>query len=496
MKSDRSTEDERDQTESKHSISSDIIVMIVSGMITSLISLVTMFLTQLPSDQPTSGRPYSSADSSAWVRRSIPGRGAEIRGMYPIRTPDYSEPSQQINLGWGRVRHTTFDSLVVDVPAFFSVYIFPYSDSLAAIYTRSIVDERDDTYSETDSVRIGSVMRVELAGSDFDIMPTGSTLDQPLTQIEPTVWAWMIEPQELGDRELILTLSVVADVDGIRLPRVLRVLRQPIRVVGVVPIKSPPSSFRLDETSQAFSDQRWDTITSVEAGSIARHFDGKKRSLDPLHDTAFAIQDGIPETPNFGRDDPREVAMSSGVVIGVTFLGVLLLFLMVAYYHPPNSPYAYSILKLISAICGGFAGGFLTGEAVVKISNDAAAGGLQYALSGTAGFGLFLVIWMFFPPPPAVEPAPAQVGEDGFNYTPPEGCTFEQAAKLIAKSRKAVVRLQGFTEVEYRAVLDSQEIHANDAAHALKLLRDLAPRGQVRNYEVKYSDSVYTMTVR
>lgn len=467
-----------------------------------IIAAIVAFLTVLPSvfEQSRSGNGVIDRvrpDSGYLMINPVPRTRDSARGHvhaaidYYVRGPRGSV--LEVDLGLARVRYTTYDSLFVDEPRFFSVSIIPKSDSSGVFEVPPVLDEKDDQYAETDSVRVGSVMRAELAGWDFEIEPTGDTPDQPVTIAEPTVWAWMVEPKEVGAKEMVLTLSVVMDVDGRRLPKVLRVFRQPIHVVALASA-GPPVEFKTAAAFQASPEQQQDTNPFQDNGTASPSITPPEtgRSSIPIHYNPNSVRDPgevqSVATPNDG-------GMSAGL-IGVIFLGVLLLFLMVAYYHPPNSPYAYSILKLISAICGGFAGGFLTGEAVVKISNDVAAGGLQYALSGTAGFGLFLVIWMFFPPPPQDEPAPAQVGENGFNYMPPEGCTFELAAKLIAKSRKAVVRLQGFTEIECRAVLDSQEIHANDAAHALKLLRDLAPRGQVREYGVSYSDSVYTMTVR
>jgi hypothetical protein len=130
----------------------------------------------------------------------------------------------RVNLGIARVRYSAFDSISVGEPRFFSVSILPYQDSLGSSVPPPVIDldEKEDQYAEADLVRTGSVMRAELAGSDFEIQRTGDTSDQPLTSSEPTVWAWTIEPEEVGVKELVLTLSVVVDVEGQRLPKVLR----------------------------------------------------------------------------------------------------------------------------------------------------------------------------------------------------------------------------------------------------------------------------------
>jgi hypothetical protein len=108
------------------------------------------------------------SDDSLDQGHSTPGvlRPLEDIGFLPMIVGGNN--ADHIDLGWGRVRYIAFDSLVVEVPRFFSLSIFPYLDSLStALNTGSVVDERGDNYAEADSVRIGSVMRAELTGTDM-----------------------------------------------------------------------------------------------------------------------------------------------------------------------------------------------------------------------------------------------------------------------------------------------------------------------------------------
>lgn len=334
--------------------------------------------------------------------------GNSARAWGYVALPFEAYPRRTADLGWGWVRFTAFDSLFIDVPKFYSISIYPYSDSLIISETRSVVDEMGDSYTKADSVRIGSVMRAELTGSHFEIRPSGDTQDQPLTRTGPTVWAWMIEPKKLGEHELVLIISVVQEIEGVRLPQVSRVLRRSVHIVpGLLQEPAYVPRIRAAGAFQPPNQQQVATSSLRKETSADGPIEADMNSTPAQeHDTGSSTvtksnTSGLDDPPS--EDDTDKMRMSSRVVIGIVFLGALVLFLMVAYYVQPNSPYAYAILKLISALCGGFAGGLFTGEAVVEISKKA-NGGLEYGLSGTAGFALFLIIWKFFPPPESAKP--------------------------------------------------------------------------------------------
>jgi hypothetical protein len=80
--------------------------------------------------------------------------------------------------------------------------------------------------------------------------------------------------------------------------------------------------------------------------------------------------------------------------IGLGLLLLLLTFIIVAFFKPVLTADQRSILRFLSALCGGFAGAFITGDALFKMTGKTSTS--EYAISGAAGFALFFVTWMFF----------------------------------------------------------------------------------------------------
>lgn len=170
--------------------------------------------------------------------------------------------------------------------------------------------------------------------------------------------------------------------------------------------------------------------------------------------------------------------------IGTGFAAVLVLFLMIAYFNSSKLEQGqWAILRFLCALCAGAAGGFLTGEAVFKLTGKLEAG--EVAISGTAGVALFFAVWFTFgnliqKPPEAVT---FQVGANW---------TFEQTAKGLGAQDKAAVQLVGFTPEEMTAQIRQQELKAKTIKVALETLGQLAER-PVRSYSVSLVESTYTL---
>jgi hypothetical protein len=83
--------------------------------------------------------------------------------------------------------------------------------------------------------------------------------------------------------------------------------------------------------------------------------------------------------------------------IGVGFTAALVGFLMITYFvKDRSSPTQYNTLRFLTALCGGFAGGFLAGEALFSLQKEMSSGA-KLAISGTAGFALMFTIWFTYP---------------------------------------------------------------------------------------------------
>jgi hypothetical protein len=106
----------------------------------------------------------------------------------------------------------------------------------------------------------------------------------------------------------------------------------------------------------------------------------------PAHSTV-TVEDqksgNVPETRN----------MSLQLWIAVFFLFILVVFLIVAFFTRPVAQ--FTILRFLSSLCGGCAAWFISGDVFLKMSGQMSGG--KYAISGTAGCALFLVVWFFFP---------------------------------------------------------------------------------------------------
>jgi hypothetical protein len=175
--------------------------------------------------------------------------------------------------------------------------------------------------------------------------------------------------------------------------------------------------------------------------------------------------------------------------IGFGFALLLVIFFIVAFFKARElTDDQRSILKFLSALCAAFAGALITGDALFKM--EGTIGQTQkFAITGAAGFALFFTVWFFFP---KVARFP-----EGFNFSVPEGWTFQQAVDAFARQDNAVVNYTGFTPEELSAPLKAWQLPSKNIRKAISQLRSLtASPNQIRNYDVDHQDSTYLLRIR
>ena len=175
--------------------------------------------------------------------------------------------------------------------------------------------------------------------------------------------------------------------------------------------------------------------------------------------------------------------------IGLGFSVLLVAFLIITFFTSKNlTPDQRTILKFLSSLCAAFAGGLITGDALFKMEGNFGAGP-KFVISGAAGAALFFVVWFFFP---KVAGFP-----EGFSISIPRGWTFKNAVDTLVEQDGAVCDFDGLTSEELAAVLTSRELKTKTVSEAIRLLRSITKvPNAVRNYEVKYENSVYYLVVR
>ena len=175
--------------------------------------------------------------------------------------------------------------------------------------------------------------------------------------------------------------------------------------------------------------------------------------------------------------------MSPGLWVGVGFTAALVFFLMVTYFARDKSTETQkNTLRFLTSLCGGFAGGFFAGEALVSYQKEM-SGGATLAISGTAGFAIFFVVWLTYArgisrPPP-----------DGIKLGIPSGWTFQAAARAIVSAARSVVTFDGFSQTQLDTELTEADIDAQTVTEALNQLQYLS--SDVPNYRVDRKSGVY-----
>jgi hypothetical protein len=160
--------------------------------------------------------------------------------------------------------------------------------------------------------------------------------------------------------------------------------------------------------------------------------------------------------------------MSSLLWIAFGFVAGIVIFLMVAYFtRDTSTANQHKILRFLTSLCSGFAGGFFTGDALFKFEQQLSSGA-KMGVSGTAGFALFFFVWLTYGGWSRPEPPPPP---DRFRASIPEGLTFEQAVRVVVQAARGNVVFEGFQEKELKVKLRAVELDGRDAAEALTKLR-------------------------
>jgi hypothetical protein len=181
------------------------------------------------------------------------------------------------------------------------------------------------------------------------------------------------------------------------------------------------------------------------------------------------------------------MTMTPALWIGFSFLILLVVFLIVTFFiKDSSSPTQYNTLHFLTALCAGFAGGFLTGDALFKLDTTM-GNGAKLAISGTAGCALFFTIWFTYPK--RTQPKP----KNAFNLVIPAGWTFKAAVDRIVKAAQGVYELKGFTDAQLSLVLEAGEIKTPSAVDAIKRLRFL--NRDIPEYNVTVSEDIYKIEI-
>ncbi|CAH1044901.1 hypothetical protein [Halomonas sp. TD01] len=175
--------------------------------------------------------------------------------------------------------------------------------------------------------------------------------------------------------------------------------------------------------------------------------------------------------------------MSLQLWIGFGFTVSLVVFLIITFFvKDTSSPAQYNTLRFLTALCGGFAGGFLAGEALFSLQKEYLSGA-KLGVSGTAGFAIFFAVWFTYPK------RHREQLEDNLRLSIPEGWTFEQAALAIGKATRRELNLRGIKPEHRSTKLHAIEINASDAGKALEQLRYSS--NALPDYRVELDGGVY-----
>lgn len=155
--------------------------------------------------------------------------------------------------------------------------------------------------------------------------------------------------------------------------------------------------------------------------------------------------------------------MNTILWIGFGFVVLLICFQVVVFFVDLKQPHQWQILRFLSALCAGFAGGLLTGTALFSLTGKFGAG--NFSVSGAAGMALFFTVFFFYgkfvnrPP-------------DAFNFVIPDGWTFRAAVEGLVNARTPVIDFKGFTPSELSIPLQGTTVETNSLVAAIAKLQD------------------------
>ena len=180
--------------------------------------------------------------------------------------------------------------------------------------------------------------------------------------------------------------------------------------------------------------------------------------------------------------------MTPQLWIGFGFLVALVVFLIVSFFVTPKlTDDQRRTIKFLTALCAGVAGGFLSGASVFEGTWTTPTS--KIALSGTAGFALFFVVWFFYPRMFTVP--------DAIALSIPNGWDFRAAADAVVNSVSAVADYRGFTQAELNSPIKAQKVEAKTVRDALIMLRLMSETpGSIREYDISQNGAVYALKVK
>lgn len=159
----------------------------------------------------------------------------------------------------------------------------------------------------------------------------------------------------------------------------------------------------------------------------------------------------------------------------------------------PQPPQINSLTRkamhFLTALCGGFSGGFITGGAL--LDGHWVSGGTTVGLSATGGLALAILTWWGY----------RKIPEDGVQDFPliigiGETWTLEYVARTVAGSQQAAIDFGKLTPKERGALVIQQQLGAKSWEALLETLRSVTRDTTVRPYSVKKVGSTFHFEVK
>lgn len=184
--------------------------------------------------------------------------------------------------------------------------------------------------------------------------------------------------------------------------------------------------------------------------------------------------------------------MTTPLWIGFGFLAALLLFLVISFFLTPTlTNDQRRTIKFLTALCAGFAGGFLTGSSLFDAHWTNASANI--GISGTAGFAIFFAVFFtynrLFSKSSASE-------DNGLRMDIPQGWSFQQVVDTICGKDEAGSQYDGFKPEEKNAILRNQAVKGESYLDLLAALRSITVNQPIRPYSVKKQGSLYILSVK
>jgi hypothetical protein len=183
----------------------------------------------------------------------------------------------------------------------------------------------------------------------------------------------------------------------------------------------------------------------------------------------------------------EEAQMTTLQWVAVALVLLFVVFLMITFYARERlTDDQRNIVRFFSALCAGFAGGLITGEALFKLNTQIGTG-TTLAISGTAGFALAFTVWFTFKPAPP---------PDAVKFSVPDGWTFRQAADALVANDNALIEWAGFKDEELDATLRPRQLQVKTIGDGLSALRHLTKSVHIRPYNVSFEEPIYRVTIK